>query len=92
VGSIRAIWALQDKISLEADEEIALELKREMIDGHVRVVWNAALSLSARGFDFTDVDVSWIKRAIELWDQYSVAADRRWLEPLIESLCTVPRP
>jgi hypothetical protein len=30
VGSIRAIWAVQDKIALGGDEEKALDLKREM--------------------------------------------------------------
>jgi len=33
VGSIRAIWAVQDKIALDADEEKALELKREVTGG-----------------------------------------------------------
>ena len=31
VGSIRAIWAIQDRIALDADEEKAVELKREMV-------------------------------------------------------------
>src|SRR3974377_1286202 len=35
VGSIRAIWAVQDKIALTADEETALELKREVVAGQV---------------------------------------------------------
>ena len=33
VGSIRAVWAVQDKLALDADEEMALELKRELIGG-----------------------------------------------------------
>ena len=40
VGSIRAIWAVQDRIALDADEEKAIELKREMVGGQERVVWN----------------------------------------------------
>ena len=43
VGSIRAIWAVQDKLALDADEEKAVELKREMVTGLERVVWNPAL-------------------------------------------------
>ena len=42
VGSIRAIWAVQDRIALDADEEKAVEVKREMITGQERVVWNSA--------------------------------------------------
>ena len=30
VGSIRAIWAVQDRIALDVDEEKAVEVKREM--------------------------------------------------------------
>jgi hypothetical protein len=39
VGAIRSIWAVQDKIALHADEEKALELKREMAGGQERLVW-----------------------------------------------------
>ena len=40
VGSIRAIWAVQDRIALDVDEEKAIELKRETVAGQERVVWN----------------------------------------------------
>ena len=33
VGSIRAIWAVQDRLTLDADEEKGVELKREMLAG-----------------------------------------------------------
>ena len=36
VGSIRAIWAIQDRIALDSDEEKAIELKREMLVGSGR--------------------------------------------------------
>ena len=45
VGSIRAIWAVHDRIALNADEEIAIDLKREIVNGQERVVWNPALSI-----------------------------------------------
>src|SRR5262249_52046316 len=43
-GSIRAIWAIQDCIALDADEESAIELKREVIASQERVGWNPRLS------------------------------------------------
>jgi hypothetical protein len=43
VGSIRAIWALQDKVALDADKEKALELRRELVAGQERVLWNPAV-------------------------------------------------
>ena len=93
VGSIRAIWAVQDSIALDADEEKAIELKREMVAGQERVVWNPALSIPAKEFEFTDPEVARIKAAIETWDSYGASADRRWLEPLINAIVlqdTVP--
>jgi hypothetical protein len=86
VGSIRAIWAVQDKIALDADEEKALELKREMVAGQERVAWNPTLSIPAKDFEFTDPEVARLKAAIQLWDSYGVAAERRWLQPLVEIL------
>ena len=84
VGSIRAIWAIQDRIALDSDEEKAVELKREMVAGQERVVWNPAVSIPARDFEFTDSEVARIKAAIQTWDSYGVNADRRWLEPLLD--------
>ena len=86
VGSIRAIWAVQDRIALDAEEEKAVEVKREMVAGQERVVWNSALSLPAKDFEFSDLEVARIKAAIETWDSYGVSADRRWLQPLVETL------
>ena len=86
VGSIRAIWAIQDRIALDADEEKAVEVNREMVAGQERVVWNPALSLAAKDFEFSDPEVARIKAAIETWDSYGANADRRWLQPLVEAL------
>jgi len=86
VGSIRAIWNVQDRIALDADEEKAVELRREMVAGQERVVWNPALSLPAKEFEFSDPEAARIKAAIQTWDSYGVAADRRWLQPLVETL------
>jgi hypothetical protein len=86
VGSIRAIWAIQDRIALSADEEKAIELKREIVAGQERVVWNPALSLSAKELEFTDAEVARIKTALQTWDSYSANVDRRWLQPLLDAL------
>ena len=86
VGSIRAIWSVQDRIALDADEEKAVELKREMVAGQERVVWNPALSIPAKDFEFTDPEVARIKAAIQTWDSYGANLDRRWLEPILSAL------
>ena len=86
VGTIRAIWAIQDRIALDADEEKAVELKREMVAGQERTVWNPALSIPLREFEFSDAEIARIKAALETWSAYSASADRRWLEPLLNGI------
>lgn len=89
VGSIRTIWAVQDKIALLADEETAVELKRKMVAGQERMVWNADLSLPAKAFEFSDAEAIRIRSALQVWESYAAGADRRWLQPLVESLFPV---
>ena len=86
VGSIRAIWALQDKIALDAEEEQILGVKHEVANGLERVVWNPALAVPVREFDLVDAEVSRLKAALTTWDSYTIGADRRWLEPLLDAL------
>jgi hypothetical protein len=86
VGSIRAIWAIQDRIALDAGEEKTIDLKREMAGGQERVVWNPAVSLPSKEFEFTEQELARIKAALQMWESYGVAADRRWLQPLVEVL------
>jgi hypothetical protein len=86
VGSIRAIWAIQDRLALDADEEKLIELRREMVNGMERTVWNPALSISPQDFEFSDVETARIKAALQTWDSYTANADRRWLQPLVDAL------
>jgi hypothetical protein len=86
VGSIRAIWTIQDRVALDADEEKAIELKRELVAGQEHVVWNPECLLPATDYEFTDAEVARIKAALQMWDSYSVNADRRWLRPVIDAL------
>jgi hypothetical protein len=86
VGSIRAIWVVQDKLALDAGQENAIELKRELVNGQERTVWNSSLSIPAEDFEFSDVETARIKAALQTWDSYGANADRRWLAPLIEVL------
>jgi hypothetical protein len=88
VAAIRAFWAIQDRIGLDAEEEKAIGLKREFAAGQDRVVWNPASALSPKQFDFGDTEVARIRAALETWVSYGVNADRRWLEPLLEAIVT----
>lgn len=86
VGSIRAIWAIQDRIALDADEEKTVELKREIIAGQERLLWNPSLRLPLKGFEFSDAEAARIRAALQAWDSFAAGADRRWLQPLIETI------
>lgn len=86
VGSIRAIWAVQDKLALDADEEELVELKRELVNGTERTVWNPALALAAKEFEFPEAEAARIRTALQEWESYAAGTDRRWLQPLIEAL------
>ena len=86
VGSIRAIWAVQDEIALNTDEETALELKRQIVGGQERVLWNATLTIPPREIEFTEFEVSRIKAAVEDCSTYTATADRCWLEPVVAEL------
>lgn len=83
VGAIRAIWAVQDRLALDAGEENAIELRREFACGQERVLWNQSLSIPAKEFEFTQAEIAWIRTAVETWNGYGATADRRWLEPII---------
>jgi len=50
---------------------------RDFVGGQERVVWNPALSLPAKDFDFPDAETARIRVAVETWSAYGVAADRR---------------
>ena len=89
VGSIRAIWAVQDKIAPSADEEKAIELKREIVGGQERVVWNPAISLPTKEFEFSDPETVRIRSALQTWESYAAGNDRRWLQPLVEAFFPV---
>lgn len=53
-----------------------------MVAGQERVIWNPALSIPAKQFEFTDPEVARMKAALQTWDSYGANADRRWLQPL----------
>jgi|SRR5579884_1220172 len=86
VGSIRAIWAIQDRLALDPEEEKAIELKREIVAGQERLLWNPAGSIPAKEFEFTDSEIARIRAALQIWDSYGVTADRKWLAPLLQLL------
>jgi len=85
VGSIRAIWAIQDRIALSGDEEKSIGLKREVVNGREIILWDQDRGLEPKVLEFTETEIARIKSAIETWSAFS-ACDRPWLEPLLQQL------
>jgi hypothetical protein len=83
VATIRALWAIQDKLALTHQEEEAIQLKREYAGGRERVQWNPAKSLPSKEFEFSDSQIAGIRAALQAWNAYGADADRSWLEPLV---------
>jgi hypothetical protein len=86
VGSIRAIWSIQDRIALDADEEKTVELKREIVNGQERTVWNPSLTIPPRDFEFSEAECARIRSGLQGWESFAAGIDRRWLQPLVEAL------
>lgn len=86
VTTIRALWALQDKLALDPCEEKEIELRREFIAGQERVVWNVTLSLPLRHFDLSNAEIDRVRTCLEAWSSYGATADRGWLEPLLSQV------
>ena len=86
VATIRALWALQDKLALSTEEETSVELKRGFAGGQERIAWNPQRLLPVKDLEFTDAETARIRAALETWPAYGVDADRRWLEPLLSMI------
>jgi len=67
VATIRALWVLQDRLALTPEEEKAIELKREIVAGQERLLWNPEFSLAAKEFKFTKAEVARIKAALQTY-------------------------
>jgi hypothetical protein len=86
VAATRALWALQNNLALTPDEENAIELKRALVAGQERVIWDTTLALPPKEFELTDAELARLKAALETWGNYVASPDRRWPHPLVEAL------
>jgi hypothetical protein len=86
VATIRVLWALQDKLALTPEEETAVELKRECVAGQERVAWNPTRTVPVKEFAFAESEIARLRAAVGTWHSYGAAADRRWLQPIVEAL------
>lgn len=67
-------------------------MKREFVGGKERVTWNPALALSSKAIELAELEVVRVKTALEMWDSLGAAADRHWLQPIVEALFSFEPP
>jgi len=83
VGTIYALWALQDERALAPAEATAISLKREHVAGKQHLVWNPALLVPPKEFNMSEVELARVRAAIDTRAGFGVAASRGRLEPLL---------
>ena len=79
------IWIIQDRIALDADEEKAVELKRERVAGQEGRCGIPPYPFPPRS---SSSPIRWSPASgrRSRRDSYGANADRRWLEPLVDGL------
>lgn len=89
VAEMRMFWRLQDLLDLTESEREQISYRVATVNNMELPSWDKLKSLPAREFEVSEVEAVRIKRAIEEWPQFFTAADRLWLEPLLEQLASV---
>ena len=57
-----------------------------MVNGREHKIWNPSIALRPKEVDLSDLEITFIKGALEAWNAYLAGADRVWLEPLVKNL------
>jgi hypothetical protein len=87
LNDIRLFWKLQDKIDLTAEEKKEINWRTMQMDGtgQEQVVWDLVAN-EPREFNFTSEENDRLEKALNEWQPGFIAAERRWLEPLLAQL------
>lgn len=84
VDDVRAIWKLQDKIDLTAEEKKKINYRTLSVNGMQQVLWDL-IEAPLKEYELTADEFGRINRAIQEFPGAS-GSDRRWLEPLLAQL------
>jgi hypothetical protein len=91
VDEMRALWRMQDRIDLSAEEKEAINYRVVEQNGNLIPVWDPGKRLPASEYEFNTEEVARIDRIIKNWQPgFVAAADRAWLEPLLCQIETTP--
>jgi hypothetical protein len=87
VAGLRAIWKLQDKISLTSEEEKSIGLTRRAVNGQEIMEWRPTYTSGAAPYEFTDSEAALLKGMLEA--RPPNPATRVWLEPILDALVPI---
>lgn len=86
VGETRIVWKLMDQLALNDEEKQTVGYFVQNFNGEEVQGWDQTKSLPPKTFDFSDADITRVRRAIQQFPRHRAAQARRWLEPLLEQL------
>lgn len=84
VDDVRAIWKLQDRIELTAEEKKKINYRVISVNNMQQVLWDL-IEAPLKEYELTADEFGRISRAIKEFPGAS-GNDRRWLEPLLAQL------
>jgi len=86
-SELRRVWALMDRLELNAEEKLAINHRVIVRDGDEREIWDAVTPNPPApvSFDFHDRDVARIAKALQgmPW----AGGDRVWAARLLDAFC-----
>jgi hypothetical protein len=86
LDEMRMFWKMQDRIDLSDEEKIAVGYRTELLNGQERVIWDVTKKLEAKGYEFSDAEITRIRKVVEEWPYFMTSTDRAWVEPLLAQL------
>lgn len=95
VADTRNVWKLMEKIELTTEEKLAIDyVTQNMNGGGEAFNWNniKAGEREPLSLDFSDGELSNLRRAIDACPRWLPSQARRWLEPLLSQMPEPPEP
>jgi len=86
IGSIRAHWALQDKLMLTDEEAVGVGLTSAFVGGREIYNWLPDSSLVCMHIELDEREKAIVEQAIQAWPSYQISQARGWLPAILEQL------
>jgi hypothetical protein len=81
-GTLRAVWALMDRLALTPAEEEQIGLRKTAIGTRISVDWDTAKEGEPSAFELNQQERAFVKDSILM--TAPAAANREWLAPVMD--------